>query len=268
MQRISTNSNAPVKNLFKILACAAALVWGTPAVQASSISFVTNPQVMTANLGGYLINATATFDINTTAKTITVHLLNNLIDPTDEKQAIGSVRFNIGTSATLAASPLQSESYTTFDISSTGTPTTATAVTTGSPWQVLNTTGTQIALCVVCTAGATKDLILGGPASNLKYTSPDTTLKSTSARWIIGSGALYTKGNLKNVDASPDFVIHFNTSIDNVVISNVFIGFGEAAGYGDESFATETPEPDSVILFLTGLGLIGFAVGSKRIRRS
>ena len=46
-------------------------------------------------LGGYAENAQATFDINNTTHTITVHLLNLQLNPTDVDQAIGSLRFTL-----------------------------------------------------------------------------------------------------------------------------------------------------------------------------
>ena len=73
------------------------------------------------------------------------------------------------------------------------------------------------------------------------------------------------------MDTTPDFTITFPaiTNLSNVVITNVIFGFGESANYGWNSITVpvETPEPDSAILFGTGLALVALAVGARRLRR-
>src|ERR1035437_1224793 len=100
------------------------------------------------------------------------------------------------------------------------------------------------------------------------YAAADATLTTnTSAQWIIGSGVTYIVGNgFPTFDTSP---VNSGTTTDppNVVIPNVIFGFGEGANFGTELAPLDAPEPGSVILFGTGLGLLAIAVGARRLRR-
>jgi hypothetical protein len=72
------------------------------------------------------------------------------------------------------------------------------------------------------------------------------------------------------VDTAPAWVISFgSTNLSTVVITNVIFGFGESANYGWNTIMVpqETPEPGSAILFGTGLALLAFAGGARRLRR-
>ncbi len=103
------------------------LVGCVPAVRANTVVFATGAQL----LGGYAENAQATFDINNTTHTITVHLLNLQLNPTDVDQAIGSLRFTL----TGAGNPTPTSttptgiSDTILDINNSGTPTKVAAET-------------------------------------------------------------------------------------------------------------------------------------------
>ena len=138
--------------------------------------------------------------------------------------------------------------------------------------------GETIALCAVCAGGGTTGLIIGGPDASGKYGSADGTLRGSSgAPWIIGSGLTYAGGALAGVDTAPSWVINFSSTTDlsTVVINDVTFGFGEAANYGGASFSVtvqqapeNAPEPDSMILLGTGLGLMAIAVGTRQGLRS
>ena len=269
----------PVIRLAVRLFCAALLVGCVPAIQANTVAFATGTQM----LGGYAENAQATFDINDTTHTITVHLLNLQLNPTDVDQAIGSLRFTLngaGNPAPTSATPT-GISDTILDISNSGTPTKVAAQTT-TIWQdsaSAQASGWQIALCAVCVAGGTNGLIIGGPNATIngKYSNADATLTAgNTAQWIIGSGLTYTgngtNNRLSGMDTTPDFTITFPaiTNLSNVVITNVIFGFGESANYGwnDITVPVETPELSPTILIGTGLGLLAVAVGARRLRRS
>ena len=233
-------------------------------------------------LGGYAENASATFDINNTTHTITVHLLNLQFNPTDVDQAIGSLRFTMTGAGTPTPNAVPTGiSDTRLDISNSGTPTSVSGETT-TVWRTsasAQPSGWQVALCAVCASGGTNGLIIGGPNATIngKYAAADATLKAgTTAQWIIGSGLTYTgtgtSNRLAGKDTIPDFTITFPaiTNLSNVVITNVIFGFGESANYGWNSITVlqETPEPDSAILFGTGLALMALAAGVRRLRRS
>ena len=248
--------------------CAALLLGLAPTTWANTVVFATGAQM----LSGYTENASATFDINNTTHTITVHLLNLQFDPLDVHQAIGSVRFTINGAGAPAPS-IETASGTVFDINSGGVIKNVAAMTT-NVWQtaaLLQGSGEQIALCAVCASGGTTGLIVGGPAASGKYDAADATLKGpTGTPWIIGSGASYAGGALAGVDASPAWVINVGaTNLSNLVITNVIFGFGEDANYGWNSITVpqETPEPDSAILIGTGLALMALAARARRLRR-
>ena len=246
--------------------------------RANTVVFATGTQL----LGGYAENASATFDINNTTHTITVHLLNLQFDPTNVDQAIGSLRFTMTGAGTPTPNATPSGiNDTRLDINnSNGTPLNVSPETT-TVWQTSASSQAgswQVALCAVCSGGGTDGLIIGGPDAiiNGKYASADTTLRGgNTAQWIIGSGLTYTGNGVNNrlagMGTSPAFTITFPaiTNLSNVVITNVIFGFGEDANYGWNSITVsqETPEPDSAILFGTGLALIALAAAARRFRR-
>jgi hypothetical protein len=243
---------------------------------ANTVVFATGPQM----LAGYAENAQAAFDINNTTHSITVHLLNLQLNPSDADQAIGSLRFTItGAGTPIPNATLTGISDTRLDISNSGTPTKVSAETS-TVWHTsasAQSTGWQVALCAVCATGGTNGLIIGGPNATIngRYTNADSTLTAgTTAQWIIGSGLKYTgsgtNNRLSGMDASPDFTITFPsiTNLSSVVITNVIFGFGESPNYGWNSITVpvETPEPDAGILLGTGLSLIAISVGARRFR--
>ena len=89
--RIPVSRSLWITGLLSRLACAVLMEALTPAGQANTVVFATGPQM----LAGYAENAQATFDINNTTHTITVHLLNLQLNPSDVDQAIGSLRFTM-----------------------------------------------------------------------------------------------------------------------------------------------------------------------------
>jgi hypothetical protein len=223
----------------------------------STIIFATGPQ----QVGGYEINVKATFDFDYTAQTVTISLLNLELNPTDIAQTLGSVRFDI---AGASATPTYvSSSIGTFDIDNQGRPRTDNRANT---WVATNIGGNTIGFCAVCASGGVgnADLVVGGPDSNLRYSNDDGTLKNLTKPepFIIGSGDTYTSSALQPLDTSPSWVYKLSNMTPNVMVSNVFLGFGEGAAYGSASYFMasyteyDVPEPGSLVLMMVGLGIV------------
>jgi len=263
--RKPVSPSLPVARLASWLVCATVAIGLAPAGRANIVEFATGAQTP----GGVAVNASATFDINTNS--ITVTLLNLTLNPTDVNQAIGSLRFTI--TGAVPTNTIASNADTTFGIIPGGVIKNPITAQTTTNWT--NTlSGQQDALCVVCATfvTGTPGLIVGGPNTSDKYDAADATLATnTSGQWIIGSGLTYTGAQkFAGFDTSPSWVINFAAGIDpnTVVITNVIFGFGVGTPFGTEfAPAEEVPEPGSVILFGTGLGLLAIAVGARRLRR-
>jgi hypothetical protein len=122
--------------------------------------------------------------------------------------------------------------------------------------------------------GSADGLVIGGPnAANNRY---NTALSSNGNgdRYIIGSGAAYSSGQpFFGLNTLPSWTISVgNVDISNLKISNVIFGFGESSttdyGWNSITVPADTPEPGSVILFTTGLGLMALGARKRLLRRS
>ncbi len=250
---------------------------------ANTVQFATGPQ----KIGSLAENATATFVIDNTSAThsITVTLLNLVANPTNSNEPIRSLRFTIGNAGTPTPT-MGTVVDTKLDISSNGSPTNVSQVGT-SPWGISTLSQgvnwEQLALCTVCTHpnGRANGLVIGGPngtGSRAKYSSsasPSLRDNVNAGRWLIGSGSslAYISGSPfygKNV--LPSWTINVGTTdLSSLKITNVIFGFGESSttdyGWGTITVPQETPEPDSVILFGTGIALVAIAAGVRRWRR-
>jgi PEP-CTERM motif len=265
--RKPVSPSLPVARLASWLVCATVVIGLAPAGRANTVEFATGPQNITVGTTVYPENATATFDI--TGSNIAVQLLNLIANPIDVNQAIGSLQFTVNGATGTLTPTIFSNTDTTLGIVPGGVIKNVAAQTTTN-WTT-DIWGQQVALCVVCAAVAgTTDLIIGGPnAVSGRYGAADATLTGTSAEWIVGGGLSLTVGKVV-FDTSPSWVINFGigTDLTNVVITNVIFGFGETVPYGSGFLpAEEVPEPGSVILFGTGLGLLAIAAGARRLRR-
>ena len=231
--------------------------WLTPAAQASSFIF--------ANA-----NVRAQFDVDNTAQTVTIYLLNLQLNPKDITEALGSLRLNPDPS--LAASKIS-----TFDINANGVP---LPDKVDNSWAAHPLGGTTIGLCAVCASGGSTELIIGGPDGNGRYSAGDSKIQTNGPKipFIIGSGATYTSGKLAGLDTSPSWTLKFSgiTNSQKAAISNVTFGFGldSGKGYGTDFYTManyteyDVPEPESNIMVITGLGLVLLSVAVRRYRQS
>ena len=214
------------------------------------------------------IDVQARFDIDNSAKTVTVYLLNLQQNPADFSGVLGSVRFTVGNIDT-TATPLPSmtgSSYSTFNVTASGAPGPAGA----APNWIFSTSGSQARLCTVCAGGSGSGMIIGGPdPASGKYAQ---TLKKTD--FIIASGGTYSSGALQGLDTNPDWVFSFPgiTQGQPVTITNVIFGFGTIDGSNTITVANPTeafaPEPRPIGIISAGLSLICFAFGWRKVRNS
>jgi hypothetical protein len=244
--RKPVSPSLPVARLASWLVCATVAIGLAPAGRANTVEFATGSQT----LGGWVMeNASAGFDIN--GNSITAQLLDLSVN-----------QFNVATgilSPTMGANPATD---TKLGIDGNG-------ITVQSLDLSVNQFNVNQAICFPCFSfnGATGILNPTIEPSDT-YAAADATLTTnTSAQWIIGSGVTYIVGNgFPTFDTSP---VNSGTTTDppNVVIPNVIFGFGEGANFGTELAPLDAPEPGSVILFGTGLGLLAIAAGARRLRR-
>ena len=243
------------------------------AARSSMIIFATGPQ----QVGGREINIKATFDFDFTAHTVTIYLLNLESNPTDLAQTLGSIRFDVTNAGTTPTPAYQSSSIGTFDIDNQGRP---RSDNMANSWVATNIGGNTIGFCAVCASGGTgiPELLIGGPATNLRYTNDDHTLRnrSSSDPFIIASGAAYSSGVLQSLDSSPGWTYKLPNLTPAVMVSNVIFGFGEGAAYGHTGdFYTmanyteyDVPEPESGVMVITGLALVVIGATARRYLRS
>jgi hypothetical protein len=237
------------------------------AARANTIVFATGVQHLTSE-----ISAEAQFDIDTTAQTVTIHLLNLENNPSGITSVLGSLRFNI-TGAGATPAPVEvSDNVSTFGIDGSGNPFTQNAA---DAWKASNIGGNTIAFCTTCANGGNNVLIIGGPNASGTYTG-NGSIRSHSP-FIIGSGQVYSSPSaLAGLDTAPSWTFKFSgiTPGQPVVISNVVFGFGTGQNYGTDFYTMQTyteidaPEPETYVLGMTGFGLMLASAALRRFGRS
>jgi hypothetical protein len=262
MPRFSSHSQHAAR---KFLLVVAGLVFPAPA-QASTIIFATGVQHLTSD-----INVRAQFDIDNTAQTVTIHLLNLQVNPAGITSVLGSVRFNItGAGTTPTPNGTIGSNISTFGVDKNGNPVTQSGTNT---WTANNIGGNTIGFCTVCASGGNNDLVIGGPNASGLYTG-NNSVGPAHSPFIIGSGLSYSAPSvLAGLNTAPSWTIHFNgiTQGQSVTISNVIFGFGTGTNYGTDFYTMpnyteyDAPEPESNIMVVTGLGLVLAAVAMRRI---
>jgi hypothetical protein len=234
--------------------------------QASVMVFTIPPN---QTVGGHAVRASAEFDFDPTAHTITIQLLNLTADPADITSVMGYVNFTLNNAGTNPAPTIQSSGFSTFIVDNNGVPQ-VDNTNTSPQWQVQHT-GTAISFCTVCASGGgNKEMIIGAPNASNVYASANNSIAKTTGPhnpFIIGGGGTYG-GNLANLDTAPSWVISVPTMTAATTVSSVVFGFGSAYGivsYEEDDFTT--PEPGPMISAFAGLSLIAVHGRKRRSRQ-
>ena len=266
MSWLPSHSISVSRQFWISLACA--VLWASHA-QANTIIFASGVQHLTSD-----INVKAQFDIDTSAQTITIHLLNLQPNPAGITSVLGSLRFDItGAGSTPTPSGPIISNISTFGIDKNGNPVAQSGTST---WTANNIGGNTIGFCTTCASGGNSDLLIGGPNASGVYTG-NNSIGPAHSPFIIASGLSYNAPSiLAGLNTSPSWTIHFNgiTQGQPVMISNVIFGFGTGTNYGTDFYTMPTytdydlPEPESNVMVVSGLGLVLISVAVRRYRRS
>lgn len=246
--------------------------WLAPIARANSIIFASGVQRIGSDNAE--INVRAQFDIDNTAKTVTIYLLNLEADPAAITSVLGSLRFDLSGAGTSPAPTIANYGFSTFDIDKHGNPATDNSAP-GDLWKANNIGGNTIAFCATCASGGNKEMIIGGPGIAGTYTG-NGSIGPAHSPFIIASNATYPSGVLAGLDTSPSWVLHFNgiSTATPVTISNLTFGFGTGTNYGTDFYTipdyteSDAPEPESSVMVVTGLGLVLLSAAARRSRRS
>jgi hypothetical protein len=234
--------------------------------QASVMVFTIPPN---QTVGGAAVRASAEFDFNPSAHTITISLLNLVANPAGISSVLGTVNFTLNGAGTTPAPSIVSSGFSTFIVDGNGVPQ-VDNTNTSPQWQVQHT-GTAISFCTVCASGGgNKEMIIGAPNASNIYSAANNSIANANGPhepFIIGGGGSYG-GNLANLDTTPSWVISVPTMTANTTVSSVIFGFGSAYGtfmYEEDAFTT--PEPGPMICVFAGLGLIVLGARKRRSRQ-
>jgi hypothetical protein len=234
--------------------------------QASVMVFTIPPN---QTVGTSAVRASAEFDFDASAHTITIYLLNLISNPSTIGSVLGTVNFTLNGAGTTPVPTIGSSGFSTFVVDNNGVPQVDNTNTTPQ-WQVQHT-GTAISFCTVCASGGgNKEMIIGAPNASNVYAAANNSISSTNGPhnpFIIGGGGTYG-GNLAALDTTPSWVINVPTMTATTTVSSVIFGFGSAYGtimYEEDAFTT--PEPGPMICVFAGLGLIGLGSWKRRSRQ-
>ena len=258
-----------ILRLCVLLAAAIAVpgAWGYP------IIFATGPS--TTN-GGSSVNAEASFTFNVSSQTITVELLNSEINPGAVSQLISGVEFDLTNLSTgTLSSTINSATENSFDVGSDGAP---TVDQQSSTWVVNKIGASSLTLCEICKTGGgggPAELIIGGPdpttGNSQLYTNAAGSIAGNGPHnpFILGSGATYSVGTLKGLNAMPTWVLKVPLITSTTTISQVRFFFGTT--YGQDEVTDNigiTPEPGPIVLIGGGLLLVAGGRFSRRSRKN
>jgi hypothetical protein len=249
---------------------------------AYTIQFATGPITLGSGLPD---NAEADIQMDAANHQLYITLLNKQLDPKGITSAISGVEIDFNNLSAAATATIASTTVSTFTINSDGS-ITGLSTQNSSAWLAETNASdagagyasNTIALCVVCknvngTSPPTQ-LVIGGPAANKPlpygYSDGNNSITNNHSPYILGSGSTfaYASGTpLAGADTTPTWVLNVPQLQVNTTIAKVRFYFGSAylvpTQEADATIET-APEPDSVIMILSGLFLIAVSVWRRR----
>lgn len=236
---------------------ALALMLGSIAAQAATFSFVTPTGSTTS---GGAVNAQADFTTNSNG-TLTIKVYDLQTDPTNVAQLISDLFFTVSNGGTaLTSGTYTSGSGQGVTVNGNGTATALGSINT--TWALTNSSGVFHLDDLGAGASGPANLIIGGPGAGGTYANANGSIAGNGPHNPFLLGTMASGGVTFNL-AIPG--VTANSSVSSVVFS-----FGTTSGINVSAVQnplTPTPEPSSVILLSSALGLAGFA-GFRRRRQN
>jgi hypothetical protein len=191
---------------------------------------------MGSNAGGQPVNVEAIFV--TSASTLTITLQNLQANPTSLIQCPSDLIFTVDSGSTLAGSTLTTSSGQEITVNAGGTFTLGSTVATGWPY---DPTAGEVNVLAPGGAGPTH-LIIGPPGPGNLYSNANGS--------IAGNGP-----HNPFLNQSASFTITGSGITANTTITSATFSFGTTSGVNVQG--VPVPEPHSLVLSLTGIGVIG-----------
>jgi hypothetical protein len=255
--------------LLNLMACALVGMMFAANSHATVMVFTIPPNTtVTTGLGTFAVGASAEFDFDPSAHTITLYLLNLVSNPAAITSVMGSVSFTLNGAGTNPSPTIASSGFSTFIVDSNGVPQ-VDNTNTSPQWQIQHT-GTAMTFCTIC-AGSNnnKEMIIGAPNANNVYSAANNSIAKTTGPhnpFIIGGGGSYG-GNLAGLDTTPSWVFSVPTMTATTTVSSVVFAFGSDGSVAYEQDDFTTPEPGPMICVSAGLGLIALGMRKRRSRQ-
>jgi hypothetical protein len=234
------------------------LAWFTLGVfvpaYGGTITYVTPPGATES--GGNPVDAAAIF--TTSANTLTITLEDLLANPKTVAQLLSDLSFTVGGGGSLTGSSLASSAGQEITVHSDGTFTLGAIVASG--WDYTAQTGTSGLLDVLGTPTAPTHLIIGPPGPGGTYSNANNS--------IAGNGP-----HNPFLNQSVAFTITGSGITTDTTITSVTFSFGTTSG-DDVPGITKNPrggpvpEPESFVMSLTGIGLMGLFMIYRSRRRN
>lgn len=226
-------------------------------VQANTILFATGPVNLTGSSTGW-VNATASFELDYVADTVQISIVNLQDNPIAVGQLISGISFTLSHfTNTSPNATMVTERATEIEIDRMGRVSEVEAKM-DTDWKILPVATAQFDLCAICNAsGDPNQLLIGGPASNGKYTNANGSIAGNGSHnpFLLASGDTYTTGALAGMNSTPQWTISMAGIQTTTSVAAVAFRFGTAYGAltapGFEQ--SEVPEPGTILMMAAGL---------------